>query len=96
MGSFLAVFQGFYLYFKLISKFSCLQNFHNNYFVEEISMATSVTVNLIHFFIARFDPVWCGIIAHHYGEYRFWRVVDDVKHFTHDHAFFMKILEKRL
>ena len=38
---------------------------------QNISVVTSVTVNMIRIFIARLDPVWRPIIARHYREYRF-------------------------
>ena len=41
-----------------------------------MTMANFVIVNLIHFFIARFDTVWRTIIVRHYCEYRFWRAIE--------------------
>ena len=43
-------------------------------------MATSVTENLIHVFIARLDLEWRAILSRHYCDSRFWRAVEDAMH----------------
>ena len=45
-------------------------------------MATSVSVNLIHIFVARLNPVWYVITVRRYREYRFWRTDDAREAFT--------------
>ena len=48
----------------------------NSFFSEHLSVATTVTLNLIHIFTARLDPVWRVLITYLYHEYRFCRVFD--------------------
>ena len=70
MGSFFAIFRGFYVHFKQLPSFNRFLNFQNSYVPEHISLTTFVTANLIHLFIAHL------FIVRQYREYRFWCVVN--------------------
>ena len=71
MSSILAIFQGFQLYLKQVSKFQMFIKFPEQLFSEHTSITTYAIVNLIHIFTACLDSVWCVMIACQYCEYRF-------------------------
>ena len=65
----LIYFQQFYLHTKQFFKFELFVKILKQLFPEFMSIATSLTVDLIHIFIAHLEPVWRAIIASHYHEY---------------------------